>query len=177
MKTRAIITIVLLTMTGLSALRAQSVTFNLKGNKSVSYNISDVDSIFFSETDSYECVDLGLPSGTLWATRNVGAHIPEDYGNYYAWGETEPKEEYSWETYKLTSEPSLTFEYINKYTVEDDWRYNSWYNSNGEFIGDGLTELLPEDDAATANWGSEWQTPTYEQTVEIYNNTTQQWTT
>lgn len=177
MKTRAIITIVLLTMTGLSALRAQSVTFNLKGNKSVSYNISDVDSIFFSETDSYECVDLGLPSGTLWATRNVGAHIPEDYGNYYAWGETEPKEEYSWETYKLTSEPSLTFEYINKYTVEDDWRYNSWYNSNGEFIGDGLTELLPEDDAATANWGSEWQTPTYEQTVEMYNNTTQQWTT
>jgi hypothetical protein len=130
-----------------------------------------------AERVAHEWVDLGLPSGTLWATFNVGASTPEEYGDYFAWGETEPKEEYSWETYKLTSEPSLTFEYINKYTVEDDWRYYSWYNRDGEFIGDGLTELLPEDDAATVNWGSEWQTPSYEQTVELLNNTTQQWTT
>ena len=50
--------------------------------------------------DNHEYVDLGLPSGTLWATCNVGANAPEDYGDYFAWGETSPKEVYTWETYK-----------------------------------------------------------------------------
>ena len=50
--------------------------------------------------DNHEYVDLGLPSGTLWATCNVGADSPEDYGDYFAWGETESKEVYNWSTYK-----------------------------------------------------------------------------
>ena len=50
--------------------------------------------------DGHEYVDLGLPSGTLWATCNVGASKPEEYGDYFAWGETKPKDDYSWETYK-----------------------------------------------------------------------------
>lgn len=45
-------------------------------------------------------VDLGLPSGTIWAGWNVGASSPEESGGYYAWGETEEKNDYSWETYK-----------------------------------------------------------------------------
>lgn len=53
--------------------------------------------------DGHEWVDLGLPSGTLWATCNVGATNPEDYGDYYAWGETEVKNEYKWNTYKYGS--------------------------------------------------------------------------
>ena len=50
--------------------------------------------------DEHEWVDLGLPSGTLWATCNVGAENPEYYGDYFAWGETDPKDYYNWSTYK-----------------------------------------------------------------------------
>ena len=50
--------------------------------------------------DNHEYVDLGLPSGTLWATCNVGANSPEEYGDYFAWGETTPKDVYDWSTYK-----------------------------------------------------------------------------
>ena len=49
--------------------------------------------------NGHEYVDLGLPSGIKWATCNVGANSPEDYGDYFAWGETSPKDEYSWSTY------------------------------------------------------------------------------
>ncbi len=71
----------------------------------VEYAIADVDSISFtapavSIENGHEYVDLGLPSGTKWATCNVGATSPEEYGDYYAWGETEPKTTYSWRTYK-----------------------------------------------------------------------------
>ncbi len=99
-----------------------------------------------SRSAKYKYVDLGLPSGTLWATYNIGATKPEEYGDYFAWGETEPKEEYEWSTYKWELE-------INSFTK---------YNFN-----DGLTTLLPEDDAATANWGSEWRTPTNEEQREL----------
>ena len=103
-----------------------------------------------------EYVDLGLPSGTLWATTNIGATSPEDYGDYFAWGETTTKSD--WETY---------------FDVDDDFSFKKYYNNGG------LTELLPEDDAATANWGSEWQMPSDDQIDELYNNsyTTAEWTT
>ena len=97
-------------------------------------------------------VDLGLPSGTLWATYNVVANSPEEYGDYFAWGETTTKSTYNWDTY-----------------FDSD---RSKYNNN-----DGLTELLPEDDAATKNWGSPWHMPTFEQMEELYSNCTRKWTT
>ena len=100
-------------------------------------------------------VDLGLPSGTKWATCNVGADSPEDYGDYFAWGETTPKDTYNWSTYQYGDGDTFT-----KYTGSD-----------------GLTTLLPEDDAATANWGPDWRMPTYEEWQELYNNTTVTWTT
>ncbi len=103
----------------------------------------------------HDYVDLGLPSGTLWATCNVGADNPEDYGDYFAWGETQPKSYYDWGTYQYYDGNNLT-----KYTGSD-----------------GLTILLPEDDAATANWGSDWRMPTEEEWQELYNNTTHTWTT
>ena len=82
----------------------------------------------------HEYVDLGLPSGTLWATCNVGADNPEDYGNYYAWGETEPKDTYSWSNYKHGN--------------GSDFDVSKKYNRTDSHIN-----LAPVDDAATVNWG------------------------
>lgn len=117
----------------------------------------------------HEYVDLGLPSGTLWATCNVGASKPEEYGDYFAWGETEPKDRqkgYMWKDYKWMMEGQKTEEYINKYTVEDKEHKGCWYD-HGTFIGDGKLELDPEDDAATVNWGSDWCMPTLDQIDEL----------
>lgn len=106
----------------------------------------------------HEYVDLGLPSGTLWATCNVGANSPEEYGDYFAWGETEPKTEYSWSTYKWCKGSEDTF---TKYCTDSFKGYNGFK--------DDKTELDPEDDAATVNWGSEWQTPSKDQFAELRN--------
>jgi len=130
-------------------------------------------------TDTMEYVDLGLPSGTLWATCNVGANRPEEYGDYFAWGETAPKDEYNWSTYKWMNAGQSSWKEINKYTFADGKTDACWY-SNGTFtfVGDGKTELDPEDDAATANWGSGWQMPSLAQIEELYNSnyTTTVWT-
>ena len=115
--------------------------------------------------DIHEYVDLGLPSGTLWATCNVGASSPEEYGDYFAWGEIEPKNDYIVSTYKYCKG---TFSTLTKYCT----------NSSCGTV-DNKTELEPSDDAATANWGSGWQMPSFEQCRELYNSsyTTTTWTT
>ena len=110
-------------------------------------------------------VDLGLPSGTKWATCNVGANSPEEYGDYFAWGETEPKDYYDWSTYKWCNGSSDT---MTKYCIHSEYGYNGFT--------DGLTELLPEDDAATANWGSPWHMPTRAQQDELREYCTREWT-
>ena len=116
------------------------------------------------DTD-HEWVDLGLPSGTLWAKCNVGASAPEDYGDYFAWGETEPKDYYDWSTYKWCNGSETT---MTKYCDK------SYYGNNG-FV-DNKTELDSEDDAAYVNWGPSWRMPTAEQQQELYNNCTSVWT-
>ena len=125
-----------------------------------------------------EYVDLDLPSGTLWATCNVGADSPEQIGTFFAWGETEPKDEYELGNYKwMTKAPASEFQY-EKYTCADGQTSASWYFGNS-FIGDGKTELELEDDAATANWGRGWCAPSNEQIRELTSpfNTTSVWTT
>lgn len=97
--------------------------------------------------NGHEYVDLGLPSGTLWATCNVGAGTPEATGYHFAWGDTEPKNNYEFSTYR----------YIN-----DDGQTAKKYNVN-----DGLTVLQAGDDAATVNWGAPWHTPTYNEWNEL----------
>ena len=116
-----------------------------------------------SAQSTKEYVDLGLPSGTLWATCNVGASKPEEYGDYFAWGETIPKEAYSNGNYKWYD---VEYSTITKYCI--DSRQGSV---------DNKTELLPEDDAATANWGSDWCMPSLDQIKELYNSdyTTTEW--
>ena len=120
--------------------------------------------------NGHEYVDLGLPSGTLWATCNVGANAPEKYGDFFAWGETEPKTIYDWSTYKYCNGGSdQGSDQLTKYCPE------SIYGNNG--FTDNLTILEPGDDAATVNWGSGWRMPTHEEWVELCQNTTNTWTT
>ena len=117
---------------------------------------------------NHEWVDLGLPSGTLWATCNVGASKPEEYGDYFAWGETSGynsgKTTFSWATYRYWDN---TYSAVTKYCTSSTY---------GEI--DNKKELEPEDDAATANWGSGWQMPSQEQFAELINSsyTTTSWT-
>lgn len=116
-----------------------------------------------NEVNGHEYVDLGLPSGILWATCNVGADTPEGYGDYFAWGETEPKELYDWKSYCYGSFRHDRYE-LNKYCTD------SCYGLDG-FV-DGLSLLEPADDAASANWGAGWRMPTKEEWEELYQNTT-----
>lgn len=133
---------------------------------------------FEREDKSHTWVDLGLPSGTLWATCNVGANSPEGYGSYFAWGETQPKTDYNWTTYQWINEGQSVWTQLNKYTFADGQKNACWYD-DGTFVGDGLTELEPDDDAATVNWGPSWQMPSIAQLKELYdsNNTTTTWVT
>lgn len=116
-----------------------------------------------------EYVDLGLPSGTLWATCNVGANAPEEYGDYFAWGETEPKESYASSTYKWYESVQANTELYSKYVVHTDV---------SGFM-DNKNVLDSEDDAAIVNWGNEWCTPSFDQINELINTkyTTHKWTT
>ena len=113
-------------------------------------------------------VDLGLPSGTLWATCNVGADSPGGLGTYFAWGETSGKTSYTWSNYKHSNGTNSS---LTKYCTDET------YGDNG--FTDGLTELQPEDDAATANWGADWQIPSDAQFKELLddNYTTKERTT
>ena len=97
--------------------------------------------------NGYEYVDLGLPSGLKWATCNVGAENPEDYGNYYAWGETSTKSE-------ITEENSLT------------------YGKSMSDISGNITY-----DVARKEWGSSWRLPTKKELEELESKCKWQWTT
>ena len=99
--------------------------------------------------NGHEWVDLGLPSGTLWATCNVGATAPDVYGDYFAWGETNTKEIYEWDTYKYFD----PVDGMTKYIAEDH-----------------LDVLEFVDDAARANWGGMWRMPTNEEMQELNDN-------
>ena len=122
-------------------------------------------------------VDLGLPSGTLWADHNIGATNPEDYGDYYAWGETQTKETYNWTTYKWMDPAVNGWKGCTKYQVADGQTDGVWYDSEGNFIGDGKTELETSDDVASQTWGGKWQIPTTEMQQELVTQCYWVWTT
>ena len=113
--------------------------------------------------NGFEYIDLGLPSGTKWATCNVGADSETDYGLYFAWGETvgysgiTSKKQFGWGDYKFSKSGS------NKFT-----KYN----------GTDYKKVLDlEDDAAQANMGGKWHMPTVEQIRELKSNTISVWVT
>ena len=98
-------------------------------------------------------IDLGLPSGTKWACCNVDAKTPEDYGGYYAWGETTTKSEYTWKTYKHC-----------------DGDYDSCHD-----LGSSICGTLY--DVAHVKWGGSWQMPTKDQIIELEDKCKHEWTT
>ena len=128
-------------------------------NKTINKTLTKSGRITFSATSATimptqwttpDALDMGL--SVQWATCNIGASSPEEYGDYFAWGETEPKETYSSATYK--------------------WSDNKKYNTTG-----GKTILDLEDDAAHVNWGDKWRIPSVEERNELIENCTWEWTT
>lgn len=114
-----------------------------------------------------EWVDLGLPSGLLWATCNLGAATPEGYGDYYAWGETATKDVYDWSTYKYcTADAEGYLQTLTKYNT------SSTYGTP-----DNLTTLEAMDDAAAQKLGSGARMPTKAEWDELIYNTTAEMTT
>ena len=108
--------------------------------------------------NGHEYVDLGLPSGLLWATCNVGADSPEDYGDYYAWGETTTKDTCNLSNYKWCNG---SYDNMTKYCTSENFG-----------TVDDKTVLEPADDAAHVNWGSDWRMPTSEELQELYDECT-----
>lgn len=129
-------------------------------------------------------VDLDLPGGVLWASWNVGASKPEESGKYFAWGETvgydnSETHSFDWVHYKWMTPGRGNGLYVTKYTTADGQKSCHWY-SGDTYIGttvDGvnyknLTELLPEDDAATANWGTDWRMPSIQELLCLQSQMT-----
>ncbi len=134
------------TLTGLSEATTYYVRAYATNAKGTAYG----ETVMF-ETTGHAWVDLGL--SVKWATCNLGANAPEEYGNYYAWGETVTKASYSWSTYQ--------------------------YGTSGNYIKynetDEKTTLEAEDDAAAVNWGGKWRMPTAAEWTELYRNCAWTW--
>ena len=126
---------------------AGKVTAVAEGEADIKATCGEVEGVCHVTVANVTAVDLGLPSGALWADRNVGAASAEAYGNYYAWGEIAPKDIYSWDSYVCI-----------KYTVQD-----------------GRCGLLAEDDVATVELGEAWRTPTVYEWVELADECTWTW--
>jgi len=166
---RKFLTALSITILGVTSYAATFMHVKTKEGYTVKFNIKEVEEVIFEEKSApadttlisnHEYVDLGLPSGTLWATCNIGATKPEEYGDYFAWGETASKPYYSPETYKWCTVYSTG-------DMDSILKYNSI---------DSITVLAPEDDAATVNWGAEWRIPTPEEQYELIDNCTYSWT-
>ena len=106
-------------------------------------------------------IDLDLPSGKKWASHNVGAEIPTDRGDHFAWGETTKKEQYSWSTYKYCSDGDYLHK-LTKYVVEE--------SASATGVPDKIITLQESDDAASVNMGKEWRTPTRQEWQELIDN-------
>lgn len=113
-------------------------------------------------SNGYEYVDLGL--SVKWATCNVGASQPYEYGDYFAWGETEAKSDYSWSTYKYGTYKFDTSSNMTKYCTSSSYG-----------TVDNKTTLEAADDAATANMGGKWRMPTKAELDELCTQCTWTW--
>lgn len=129
---------------------AQSSKYDLNGDGNV--NVTDViELVGIILGNRHEAIDLGLPSGTKWASCNVGATTPEEYGGFYAWGETEVKEIYG--------------------------EYNYKFFQNGSYVNIGSDISGTENDVAHVKWSGEWCMPTLDDINELVNNSNAEWTT
>lgn len=144
-----------------------SMRITMEDGKQIDYPVSSIANVTWITNEEnpetpdvtpsgVQAVDLGLPSGLKWANMNIGAIFPEDYGDYFAWGEVEPKSTYDWSTY---------FD-----NMDDSFSNFKKYYKNG-----GKTELDLEDDAAYMNWGEGWRMPSDAQWTELRTNCTWTW--
>ncbi len=170
MKTRIITLLLAISAIIIGGAYAQTKIKVHKGGEVIySVPLTDVDSVGFAKVSSsvhngHEFVDLGLPSGTKWATCNVGATTPEGFGNYYAWAETSPKDYYSWDNYIYCDGiGSRITKYATGYSYSQD--------------PDGLTDLEMSDDVARVDWGGSWRIPTEEEMTELFYNCNWTWVT
>ncbi len=156
-------TLMLFAITGAN-LFSQGFYVYTKDGQHQEYAAENVDSIVFYQNsgtlNGHAWVDLGLPSGLRWATCNVGASSPEEYGNYYAWGEIKTKSSY-YESNSTT--------YVLAFSVLQLRGIIGPIGSDGN--------LTAAYDAATANWGDSWRMPTLNEMQELLNNCTLTWTT
>ena len=144
---------------GIMGASAQSYHYDVNNDGEV--NINDVVALVNKilgkdnpgDVQGLEVVDLGLPSGTLWANINIGASSPEEYGNYYAWGETEEKEAYDWSTY-----------------IHCDGSSSTCHDLGSDISG-------TEYDVAHVKWGGNWCMPTLDDIQELLDNCTYEWMT
>ena len=120
--------------------------------------------LFAGSENGYEYVDLGLPSGTKWATCNVGAKESYEYGSYYAWGEVSSKPKYSWDNYLMGAKNAII-----KYCSDENMGSNNFV--------DYVQILSPSDDAAQQAWGGNWRMPMIQEMDELQDNCTWTWTT
>lgn len=151
------------------SMQAQQIMIvKTKDNTQNEFNVSSIRKVTFrssqeipgDSTVSLSCpdehhphpIDLGLPSGTKWACCNVDASLPEEYGGYYAWGETEEKLSYDWESYRH-------FDSSTEHCV---------------YIGDDIAGTIY--DVATVKWGDSWRLPSSEMVQELLDNCTSEWT-
>lgn len=157
---------IIMLILGTVSTQAQSYLINIRqidGNQ-LSFVTSKVDSIWFDNVEP-ECVDLGL--SVKWATFNIGASAPDDYGDYYAWGETSTKSSYTWENYRFkTSGDSYYTVKFSKYNTQSD-----------RGTVDDKTTLEMIDDIARQKWGGSWRMPTTDEFAELLNNCTWTWST
>ncbi|MCQ2256637.1 MAG: fibrobacter succinogenes major paralogous domain-containing protein [Bacteroidaceae bacterium] len=201
MKTKVIVAAALIAF-GVTAASAQTMVVNLANGSKMEFKTSEVTNVEFKEAENkedkpdnpviddgqfangHEYVDLDLPSGTLWATMNVGAESPEDYGNYYAWGETKAYGEedtsnahnYSYNgnsSYKKTVYDWSTYKWCSASNSRSFTKYNT--NSNYGTV-DNKKVLELADDAAYVNWGENWRMPTDAEMQELKSNCTWTWT-
>ncbi|MBR6494088.1 MAG: hypothetical protein IKT22_02300 [Prevotella sp.] len=157
MKTAKVAAVLFLSMLPLGAISMGLVACN---------NDDENENSEVNDKSSAQAIDLGLPSGTLWASCNVGATKPEEYGDYFAWGETKPKKEFSWENYKWYNGSNVSSEYnLTKYKDRFDEKV------------DNKIELDLEDDAAYVNWGRQWRMPSFDQIKELAYKCSWTWTT
>ncbi len=151
-----------------------SATFTRASSKNASNRDADL---------TYIPMYVQMGPNFFWGRMNLGATSPEEYGDYFAWGETSPKDDYSWATYTHMQAGKAHPYYINKYTVADNKTAAIWYDGD-TFIGDNgdgvehkdLASYDYADDAARIIWGSTWRTPTDVEWTWLRQNCTWTWT-
>jgi hypothetical protein len=146
--------------------------------------IPDVDAVLILKHNGHEYVDMGevdingVTKHFYWATCNMGANKPWDYGDYYAWGEKVTKDTYSWGNYAFMQAGQSDYYHITKYTFADGETDGIWYDSGGNFIGDSKTSFADygyADDTARQLWGGDWHIPTDAEWTALLNTTNYSW--